>query len=281
MLLECVSHSMAATQTLFLQHRNESDSSESVTYNLRIDDPLNGKEIRVLYQHNESDIDFIPTEIFTVFPNMTKFIMAGTYFRFGSLKEFAFDDFVGAVNLEMLVLNANKVTAIIRSKPDTNLKKSAETSQPLGELKELWMNANSISAIEPNVFNGCDSLIKLSLTDNRLTVLRRPMFAGLTALGTLHLERNQIETIEDGALDLPSLDFLGLDANKLKSLSDQVFDQLPKVTIIRLQVNGLERIGKAFYNLSTIEQIFLESNDIRDVNMTAFHLLPNLKKLKL
>lgn len=226
-------------------------------------------------------VDVIPTEIFTTFPNL------GSLHMSTNLSELKPNDFAHALNLHTLKLNNNRVQFIRNHVFATNasatqrLNRIGDAIYPLHKLHRLLLQQNEISEIEDNSFVGLKNLYDLDLSYNRLNRIRRNTFAGLPLLSILGLNHNNIESIDDGALALPTLDLLFLRRNKLKRLSDVVFRPLSSLHSIFLDDNELEHIGRSLYGLSNVVYISLKGNRIQDVDLVGFANLPHLDRLQL
>lgn len=224
--------------------------------------------VRTLVPNN---VDYIPSETFTTFPNADYFQMTT------NLRELTVDDFASAMNLTTLILSDNMLKAIKR-----NVFSRCDAERPdnsLHKLRQLSLDRNEIAEIEVNSFCGLNNLIRLDLSGNQLTTIAGQTFSGLLALKRLDLSINKIEMIQDMALDLPALEQLILAHNKLTRLSDVVFERLPKLEMVLLDDNNLVYIGHAFVLLTSIAEISLDRNDIQDIDLATFAQLPQLKQL--
>lgn len=242
---------------------------------------------RVMRSGNSNNVDYIPAEIFTTFPNLC-------YFRMSTnLMELNSNDFAHAMNLTSLNLSDNKLK-IVKANVFSSIEKvtqsttphsndvsrlNDETVFPLHKLRELSLERNEISEIEVNSFSGLDKLIDLNLLGNKLTTIRRQSFGGLPLLDLLDVSHNKIETIQDDALNLPALKRLNLAHNKLTRLSDGIFNRFPKLESIILDFNNLEYIGQAFSGLVNAVEISMDWNDIQDIDLVAFARMPSLRML--
>lgn len=224
---------------------------------------------------------FLP-QIFNTFPNLKQLAISR------SLDELNSNDFTSALNLNTIWMTANKL-AVIRNdifspatkmSPDLHpngISKAADvTVFPLHKLIDLALARNEISEIEDHSFYGLNALLDLDLPHNRLTVIHRMTFAGLPSLRNLNLDHNLIDTIEDGAFDLPALMGLFLSQNKLKRLSDAIFHPLRKVVAIKVDDNDLGFIGRSLSGIRTLQTISLKRNRIQDIDLTILAELPNL-----
>lgn len=181
-----------------------SSNRSQETYNFHVD-YAQPSQIRKLEFVPTEDvyptIEYIPTNIFSTFPNLENLRMPT------SITELHPGDFNNATNLTILWMSKNKLK-IIRNNVFSAIGKTNHTGDaapPLPKLLSLSLRENVISEIEENSFSGLKSLKNLHLEFNRLTIIRGQIFAGLPSLEGLDLYSNQIETIEDGAFDLPQL----------------------------------------------------------------------------
>ena len=86
-------------------------------------------------------------------------------------------------------------------------------------ITSLFLNGQSITALQADDFAGLTGLTELRLYDNQLTTLPADLFDGLTALTTLYLNGNQLSSLPDGLFDgLSSLTTLYLYSNSVDPL---------------------------------------------------------------
>lgn len=207
------------------------------------------------------DIDYVPSQMFTYFPNVKLLSMMS------KIKTIAANSFEHATKLESLTLG-----------PDIEAIQVGAFNGAIN-LKELTFS-NKITNIDDNTFSGLDELQSLILLNNKLTVISSNMFTGLPKLSVLSLEENTIETIEDGALNLPSVTSLILSGNKLNTLPDMVFAGLPNLNKIELN-HAIKHIGKSLDILLNIEVISMNDNQIDDIDLFELAKLPKLTELSL
>lgn len=209
----------------------------------------------------QSNITFIPTEIFEIFPQLRKLELKA------NIQKLNKEDFLRANHLEHLTVN-------------NDLEILTERVFLFAQnLTSLILSKNRIAQIEDYAFLGLNQLEQLGLGKNHLTSLKRHTFAGLTKLNFLNLRDNSIESIDDGAFDLPSLTELTLSKNNIKRLSDQIFDGAPLLRNINIDNNELEQIGTSLYRLQNALRIVLYQNKITDLNLREFAKLPELTAL--
>lgn len=130
-----------------------------------------------------SNIKFLPNQIFEVFVNLKSVLCNGN-----NLQSLRKEHLKGARKLEWLILENNKLT-ILRA----NAFEEAPT------LYTISMEFNRISVIEDLAFSGLSKLRELSLKNNRLKSITGLTFFGLEKLTYLHLDNNQIDVIDDNS----------------------------------------------------------------------------------
>lgn len=141
------------------------------------------------------------------------------------------------------------------------------------KLKTLILSENKIDTIPDHIFGDIPNSRILHFSNNKLRIVHRLAFAGVPDLNKVYLNFNEIETIEDGALSLPKLEYLNLQVNKLKAGAHN----LRKII---LTWNSIAHIGNGFDGSTKLEEIDLSVNNIESMDDGAL-TLPNLVKLDL
>lgn len=136
-------------------------------------------------------------------------------------------------------------------------------------LRVLRVTAN-LADLDRADFSDAMNLATLDLRSNELP-----------SLESLDLEGNEIDAIEDGALNLPALEYLYLGENKLRTLSNGVFERLPALKFPRISNNRLEHIGRSLYGLLSVTTVKLNGNRLQDVDLAEFAKMPQLGGLTL
>lgn len=158
---------------------------------------------------------------------------------------------------------------------------SKETLPTDNSLIEIDLFQCNITNVKDSAFSNLNQLLILVLQHNSITEIRQNTFTGLSNLYFMDLDGNQINCIEDGALNLPKLNVLSFRENQLTTLSDTVFSQLPSLKYIDLSWNKLKHIGKSLYSLQTVTDIHLCHNKIVDIDLKEFAKLSALHQLSL
>ena len=107
----------------------------------------------------------------------------------------------------------------------------------------LFLNGQSITALQADDFEGLTSLMELRLYDNQLSTLPADLFDDLSALTTLYLNGNQLTTLPDGLFD-------GLSALTTLYLYGNSVDPLPLTVSLEKvgadQVKAVAPVGAPF-----------------------------------
>ena len=107
----------------------------------------------------------------------------------------------------------------------------------------LFLNGQSITALQAGDFEGLTSLMELRLYDNQLSTLPADLFDDLSALTTLYLNGNQLTTLPDGLFD-------GLSALTTLYLYGNSVDPLPLTVSLEKvgadQVKAVAPVGAPF-----------------------------------
>lgn len=243
-----------------------------------ITEPLDIHEANVLNfvdageWNNTLHLDIPSTSNVSVFPSgiFQRFQLLSELRIESGLKWIAKDDFKDADNLTILDIHNNNLHTL-----------PANVFQYADGLVEISLSQNQLTTIEDYAFNKLNNLDVIYMQNNSLTVLKRNTFAGALKLRALQLENNRIESIEDGALNLPELKYIFLSHNRIQSLSDNVFRGAPKLASIALAANQLSHIGKSFQDCIQLTAVVLDHNHIDDIDLVAFEKLPKLLQLSL
>jgi Leucine-rich repeat (LRR) protein len=116
----------------------------------------------------------------------------------------------------------------------------------LGEFKSKTVKVMIAErcSIEEVSLCGLPSLVKLSLSSNRLRHISSDTFSCLSQLSRLHLDSNQIVSIDPLAFSsLPSLSHLALSHNSLSKLDPSLFTPLKLLAFLDLSRNPLSLLS--------------------------------------
>ncbi|TMW62297.1 hypothetical protein Poli38472_009790 [Pythium oligandrum] len=154
--------------------------------------------------------------------------------------------------------------------PERKLKKVPAEVLELTQLRSLDLSQNRLEEI-PAELNAFASLKTLKLVSNALTTL--PDLSGLTALTTLVLDGNSIESLPN-ALP-PNLTKLSLKGNKLSAIP-QTITSLSQLKELDLSENQLSEIPQHINQLSELVDLSVDRNSIQ-ILPSALVECPKLK----
>ena len=150
--------------------------------------------------------------------------------------------------------------------------------------KQLYLNDNNLTELQPGVFDGLTNLERLSLYRNKLNGLHLKVFTGLDSLLYLDLRKNVISKVQpDQFLALTSLLELSLDDNQIVELPSGVFRGL--TNLLEVDVDGnplLEKVALNVFNeLINLIELDIDNNAIGELQPGVFDGLSNLKELEI
>ncbi|XP_031846298.1 uncharacterized protein LOC116432926 isoform X2 [Nomia melanderi] len=164
---------------------------------------------------------------------------------------------------------------------NNNIKKlQNNVFQGLESLQVLIVTRNSLMEIERQAFNNLKQLTTLYLHRNSLTKLQKGTFTELESLKDLNLAWNKFEEItKDTFACLPeTLDFLHVDFNEISSLEAGSFVNVPRFTL-SLTGNKISSIPKGTFDLPTLRDLHLNNNTLTTIDGDSYEGLPQLKRL--
>lgn len=212
--------------------------------------------------------------------------------RNSSIKKIWPKAFIGLIFMEKLLLSDN---------PITNIYPGAF----IGVRKVKYVEiVNSISTLEPLVFQELHVLEVLSLRKNKLSILQEDTFAGLVNLKILDLSFNQLRNLSGCFAPLSSLRILMLQENQITKINGNEFSNLLSLIQLNLESNDITNFTlnidtnnlrilnlarnrltsdgvKSFRDLNNLEDLDLSKNLITKVPPKFFQGLFHLRKLNL
>ncbi|KZC13230.1 PREDICTED: insulin-like growth factor-binding protein complex acid labile subunit [Dufourea novaeangliae] len=152
--------------------------------------------------------------------------------------------------------------------------------QGLESLQVLIVTRNSLMEIEREAFANLRRLTTLYLYRNSLTKLQNGTFAELESLKDLNLAWNKFDIITNNTFAcLPqALDFLHLDFNEIKTLEAGSFVDVPRFTL-SLTGNKISSIQRGTFDLPTLKDLHLNNNTLTTIDGDSYEGLPQLKRL--
>ncbi|CAO1339519.1 unnamed protein product [Diamesa serratosioi] len=143
------------------------------------------------------------------------------------------------------------------------------------------LNDNKISIINKNTFKGLSRLIDLNLRTNFIMEITDEVFP--STLEILNLGQNRISSITPDAFKLnTNLKSLYLDDNILTAIPSNVFNHMSILAELFIGQNTLYKISNdAFRNLNNLVHLDIHGSIISNISSAAFYHLKNLKSLDL
>lgn len=132
-----------------------------------------------------SNLTFVPFEVFSIFPNVKTFNASENNSNLMDLKS---KDLRGATKLEELYLDNNKIVMLV-----------ADNFFEAQNLRHLGLSNNRVTYIEDHAFNQMTSLKTLHLHNNLLETITSKAFSGADNLEVLTLQDNNVKMIQSGA----------------------------------------------------------------------------------
>ena len=183
-------------------------------------------------------------------------------------------DFAGLAGLETLLIY---LSPLLTTVPENAF---SEVTASLGELR---LNANSISSLHEDAFNGLVNLSTLDLTANDISSLHEDAFAGLTALTYLYLGNNSIFSLDADIFDgLSALEVLRLTENYIITIEDGTFEDTTALREIYMEYNHLSTLSKGtFAGPTALSNITLAFNRVSSIHEDTFEDHTALERLAL
>lgn len=166
-----------------------------------------------------SNVPFIPTQIFTTFPNLELFTAHDS-----GLTRVESHAFSSAINVNLVVITENP------------------------ELRE----------IEANAFQGATNLDILILADNQIETLHEEAFAATPHLQSITLFNNSLSQLPLNVFRfMTTLTYLDLSFNQLERLDGRLFENVTQMFILDLAGNRVNAVGRSFFDAFSMDHLFL------------------------
>ncbi|KAG7320204.1 hypothetical protein KOW79_016057 [Hemibagrus wyckioides] len=174
-----------------------------------------------------------------------------------------------SANISTLILANNKISSI-----------SPEQLRPLSSLETLDLSNNNLVDVKgfPSL-----PLKNLYVNNNRISVLEPDCFKNLSdTLLVLRLNRNRLNSIPAKTFQLDNLQHLDLSRNRLRRIKSLTFNGLHALRSLNMQRNGIVRLlDGAFWGLSKLEILQMEYNNLTEVSKGWLYGLSSLQQLHL
>ncbi|KAH8278836.1 hypothetical protein KR018_010218 [Drosophila ironensis] len=153
----------------------------------------------------------------------------------------------------------------------------------LKNLRILDLSGNKIKQIEEGVLKGCMDLKEFYIDRNSLTAVPTNSLNGPSALRHLSLRQNQIGTIQADSFSAQrQLEIIDLRHNIIRSIDSRAFRGLQKIREIKLAGNSISFLNSdVFDRLHSLQKLDLSENFFNQFPMVALAAIPGLKHLNL
>ncbi|GBM46568.1 Leucine-rich repeat-containing protein 15 [Araneus ventricosus] len=171
--------------------------------------------------------------------------------------------------LTILHINGGKLTGV-----GTEL-------QNMTDLRKLKLINNGISQISPEAFSKNSNLIAIELQQNKLLFLYPGTFDGCRKLNKIFLQKNSLKSV-DGLFNIPSLKEIHLEVNNLTSI-DNAFQKDIDIEFLHLSANPLKEISSSAFNANVkhLRALTLRKCELKFLPPSVFRHLTKLKLLDL
>ncbi|KAJ8382978.1 hypothetical protein SKAU_G00037560 [Synaphobranchus kaupii] len=151
----------------------------------------------------------------------------------------------------------------------------------LMQLTWLYLDHNSIEAVEENAFERLRRVKELDVSSNRIESLPNATFRPLPNLRMLDLSHNSLQALEPDLFHgLRKLTNLNLRYNALKFVPVRIFQDCRSMQILDLSFNQLQSLARnSFAGLFKLAELHLEHNELVKVNLAHFPRLISLRTL--
>lgn len=190
------------------------------------------------------NIGRIPTELFSVYPNIIVLNLKGSGLK--TLEGIAL-----AKNVKDLTVERNKI-------PEIN------NGQLTPCVQELQAGDNKITNIEENALR---YIVHVELAYNKLKELPTNVFN--KSIKMITLNHNELENVDELFKGLSKLKYLDVSHNKIRQISEDAFHNCVELNILELSDNLLETIPKnLFADLIKLNKIYLYKNFLRVLDLS-------------
>ncbi|EDW84335.1 uncharacterized protein Dwil_GK13202 [Drosophila willistoni] len=175
-------------------------------------------------------------------------------------------------NLRLLDLSGNKIKLI-----EEGLLKGCV------DLKEFYVDRNSLTAVPSNSLNGPSSLRHLSLRQNQIGTLMQESFGSQPQLEIIDLRYNFLRNIDSQAFKgLQKIREIKLAGNRITNLNSDVFEKLPTLQKLDLSENFINQFPTvALAAISGLKSLNLSSNMLQQLDYTHLQVVRTLESLDL
>ncbi|XP_016980214.1 LOW QUALITY PROTEIN: protein artichoke [Drosophila rhopaloa] len=153
----------------------------------------------------------------------------------------------------------------------------------LKNLRILDLSGNKIKQIEEGLLKGCVDLKEFYIDRNSLTAVPTNSLNGPSALRHLSLRQNQIGSLLPDSFNAQrQLEIIDLRHNVIRSIDSLAFKGLQKIREIKLSANRISHLNSdVFENLHSLQKLDLSENFFNQFPTVALAAVPGVKHLNL
>jgi Leucine-rich repeat (LRR) protein len=228
-----------------------------------IANPVSEDTKNLIIEDYEERMEYLPENIDEIFPNLLNFWIFECF-----MKSISKSNLKNLSLLQYLSISMNEY-----------LEKIEENSlEDLIELKDLYLQSNSLSKLHPLTFAKLEKLEILDLSANQLTSLDVNLFQNNKRLEYLLMSGNKLMTIVHGTFDsLKNLKKLWLNDNEITHLPSNVLQHNQNLNQLQLHENDISSIDKHLMaNLTKLKEVSFAGNMLIAVD---FEIIEQNEKL--
>lgn len=236
-------------------------------------------------------LKFIPDFAFYGTPNLVSLSLANN-----NLLNIEIADLAGLLELEYLFLSKNNFSQLseLSFPPFPKLKLANFQDNPItiiypntfdvmNTTDSLIVGCHEIALeLLPNSFTGLNKLVKLTIINVSIPVLKRDIFNGMPKLKELTITGNITEIEFDTFSDMKYLEKLTLSKSNLKTLSMDSFFGLKNLDTLDLSDNQLATLSPGIFDhLTNLKELYLQKNSFENLPENIFKNVRSLKLIRL
>jgi Leucine-rich repeat (LRR) protein len=169
-----------------------------------------------------SNFPYIPTQIFSAFPNLRGFFTSNA--KVQRLRPF---NFANGRNLRLISFEGERFTEF-----------PANVFSGATNVSSLNINRSELRTIADGSFSGLSSVQWLLLNENKISSIAPNAFVGLTSVLVIDLSMNELEVLDGRILATkPQLRAFAAESNRIREIGRDIFSGLNRLSSVNLRNN--------------------------------------------